>query len=159
MKKKNSITANFLFLIFVFLAVACGSNKSNSQRVTGIYESKSHTSFQRAWYNIKTETLFATGTTLTLNEDSTFNLTTCGNIIDGKWTFDSDSVYLYAHSNKWRIDSLQQFGFHGKWPTVSERPITYYRKKPGELQSISHSNSGKKKRFLKELVKKTANKK
>jgi hypothetical protein len=65
---------------------------------------------------------FITGTELNLNSDSTFHMTTCGNILTGERTFYNDTLRLTYLSNQFKNDSLQIHGFEGKSPTFSKEP-------------------------------------
>jgi hypothetical protein len=46
------------------------------------------------------------GSEVILNPDSTFQYTTCGNILKGNWKIENKTVYLICISNKYLIDSL-----------------------------------------------------
>lgn len=65
------------------------------------------------------------GSDIVLNKDSTFIYKTCGNIMTGKWTNRSDSLFLEVTTNRWRIDSLNKFGFNGTWPKIPSKPIGF----------------------------------
>jgi hypothetical protein len=49
---------------------------------------------------------WAVGSSLTLNQDSTFDMTTCGNYIKGKWNIKTDSLFLTHQQSRYRIDSF-----------------------------------------------------
>jgi len=65
------------------------------------------------------------GSELILNKDSTFKYTTCGNIMNGTWSSFKDSLLLKITKNRWRIDSLDKFGFNGTWPRIPAKPIGF----------------------------------
>lgn len=62
------------------------------------------------------------GCELKLNKDFTFRLQTCGAIKTGQWKLLADSLYLYTENIRWRNDSLQQYGFKGKWLQIPSKP-------------------------------------
>ena len=65
------------------------------------------------------------GSEIVLKNDSTFNYITCGNIMTGTWNYINDSLFLKVTKNRWRIDSLDKYGFHGTWPTIPLKPIGF----------------------------------
>ena len=105
MKKVFQIS---IVLIFLF---SC----SNQTQLIGTYKSDDLNYFEKTWkYFIQGYTSFAIGTELEIKNDSLFDLTTCANIITGKWFYLNDSLYLVYETNKWRNDSLQKYGYEGK---------------------------------------------
>ena len=75
---------------------------------------------------------------LILNVDSTFELTTCGNILNGKYKLSADSIFLFATRNRFRIDSLNKWNYT-KTTTDSIRQLTipYIRYKVDGDQLVS----------------------
>jgi len=65
------------------------------------------------------------GSELVINKDSSFKYTTCGNILNGSWRCFQDSLLLKVTKNRWRIDSLDKYGFNGTWPRIPTKPIAF----------------------------------
>ena len=96
------------------------------ESIAGTYESIEYKSKERPFETFsKRNDSKAVGTTLVLSEDSSFHMTSCANIVTGNWELRNDSVYLEYETNIWKIDSLQEFGFEGKWPKIPDSQIGY----------------------------------
>lgn len=82
----------------------CDSGCSPAQKtdVCGHYISTSVTSWEAITFNVKSGVV---GSTLQINEDSTFHLTTCSEVVYGSWKIKEDSIFLLVNSRKRRIDS------------------------------------------------------
>lgn len=104
---------NLLILVFASLLVASCSREDD---LIGTYETDRYNYMVMVSKNIFQKTSFSAGNTIELNEDSSFVYKTCGNIMEGYWTIKSDSLILDIHSNNWRVDSLQEHGYFGRWP-------------------------------------------
>lgn len=113
------------FVSFILISSACSQNKN----LCGEYNSK------RTMNNKSSRYIYATGTTLKLNCDSSFNMTTCGNIIEGKWLHKNDSIILLSNSNQFRNDSLAK----RKKPAIKKEIILIQNHKK-ELLNIIDSN-------------------
>lgn len=61
---------------------------------------------------------------LNLAADSTYQLSTCGNLINGYWRVSKDSLYLYCEKNIFKKESLYETGT----PTCSEKPTIFFIK-------------------------------
>ncbi len=86
---------------------------------------------------------YSTGCSLTLHEDSSYQLITCGNLISGSWTVRKDSLLLLAKTNRWRNDSLHQYGYNGKQPVVCNTYAKYIIKKNSLSSIFSTTNKEK----------------
>ena len=96
---------------------------------TGTYSYIKWTQLEMAWLSVtKGIHHFFVGSELILNPDSTFTYKTCGNIITGNWKCNHDSLLLLAKTNRWRSDSLNKFGYQGKWPKVPVKPYILVNK-------------------------------
>ena len=89
---------------------------SREDDMIGTYEADRYHFLEMAPMSVLQKTGFAAGSTLELNEDSSFVFMTCGNIQEGYWSIQADSLILDVHINRWRIDSLQEHGFNGRSP-------------------------------------------
>lgn len=105
----NTITYT---IITFFLLAAC----SRKIEVIGIYNTDRYSRAEKFSKSIVNKTWFVVGSSLEVNEDSTFHYQTCGNIMDGNWHIQRDSLVLDIDSNRWRSDSLQENGLLGRKP-------------------------------------------
>ena len=83
------------------------------------------------------------GSEINLRIDSSFQYSTCGNILNGTWFIKNDSLILKVNSNRYRIDSLNIKGFNGFFPSVPKKPIKF-KIENNYLISIHISEKGKK---------------
>jgi hypothetical protein len=110
-----------LLLLLVFFLLGCSSGREVR---TGSYRSVRlnmvEFGFRFVFQNVGSCMI---GSEILLNPDSTFKYTTCGNIMTGRWTATPDSLFLHVQTNRYRIDSLNKTGFHGKFPNVPNKPF------------------------------------
>lgn len=88
--------------VFLILSVFI-SCSSTEKSVFGTYSSKKQNWKDNLFIGYD---IWANGTTLNLEKDSSFVLKSCGNTLKGDWKIKNDSLLLYIHSNKFNIDSL-----------------------------------------------------
>jgi len=82
------------------------------------------------------------GSELNLEKDSSFIYTTCGNKMTGRWSFDSETGYLYITSNRFRIDSLNE---SPEWRSqIPSSGIQKFRLKGKRLYWVSRLSDGTK---------------
>ena len=67
----------------------------------------------------------AHGCSLELKKDFTYTYRTCGNIETGTWERRGDSLLLFCQSNRYRVDSLNQSGWQGKFAGCSNKPDVF----------------------------------
>jgi|GEM_PF-1229402 len=104
--------------ILWLLLASCTSQKNE---LSGTYQSVDPNPIKKAWkYVFEGYDGFLTGTKLELKPDSSFQMVTCANILTGKWSHTGDSLHLTYQTNRWRNDSLQEFGLDGQWPQLME---------------------------------------
>ena len=107
----------YILLIYLFI-LGCSAPKKD---LIGTYASENPSLVKKAWKTLaEGYDGFITGSELELNQDSTFQETTCGNVLTEQWYHKNDTIFLKYETNKWRNDSLQQNGFRGRWPKVPE---------------------------------------
>jgi hypothetical protein len=112
------IKSSIQIIVILTLLVACTAQETE---LMGTYKSADPNLVKKAWkYVIEGYDGFITGTELELRPDSSFHMVTCGNILTGTWSNAQDSLYLTYQTNRWRSDSLQEFGLDGKWPELTE---------------------------------------
>ncbi|MGA3015327.1 MAG: hypothetical protein ABSD71_14980, partial [Bacteroidales bacterium] len=80
------------------------------------------------------------GSQMVLNVDSSFKYMTCSTIYTGNWYSINDSLFLKVKTVRWRIDSLNQYGFHGKWPNLPVKPIGFKIKDNHLDQTLQFAN-------------------
>ena len=118
------------FVVVLGISILNGCN-SIEEFNTGTYTSyrpnlieKILSPFQNTSYSI--------GTEININKDSTFILTSCANIMAGKWKLQDDTLFLFVEKNRWQNDSLNTHGYNGNWPSIPEKPL-FYRYKDNKL--------------------------
>jgi hypothetical protein len=94
-------------------------------QLAGTYESPDYSFFEKVYYTFLNPTFIFAGTTLELEDDSSFHKTTCGIITTGDWSIEADTLLLHIKTNRWRNDSLHQHGFNGEWPKLPSHPEKY----------------------------------
>lgn len=103
-------------LLILLLLSGCATPSSH---LVGSYQSRELTWLNKAWkIGVEGYRGFYMGTQLALRPDASFVMLTCGNRLAGTWTRQKDTLYLHYQSNQWRNDSLQEFGWEGRWPPV-----------------------------------------
>jgi len=65
------------------------------------------------------------GSEIILKKDSSFQYSTCGNILKGTWFTKNDSLILNVNSNRLKIDSLNVKGFNGFFSSIPKKPIKF----------------------------------
>lgn len=98
MIKTRILKCYIIFTVFI----SCSSSQKS---IVGTYISKKETRFDRFFNSYD---YWGTGSTLNLEKDSTFFMKNCGNILEGKWKVENDSLLLFASSNRFVIDSLNE---------------------------------------------------
>ena len=120
--KKATLMLSILFIL------NCSAQEKRPIQ-TGNYSYIKWTQLEMAWLSVtKGIHHFFVGSELILNPDSTFTYKTCGNIMTGNWKCNTDSLLLLAKTNRWRSDSLNKYGYQGKWPKVPVKPFILVNK-------------------------------
>jgi hypothetical protein len=128
---------------FFFLSViALASFDSIAQHsLCGVYKSIRPNLSENVGLYFQGVTGVVVGSEVILYPDSTFQYTTCGNILKGNWNFDDKTLYLTTTSNKYRIDSLN---YNPEWSSLLGLNTNSFRLKRRKLYSIFKSNDGSK---------------
>ena len=114
------------YLFIMCLLVIFGCHPEHKIRF-GTYKSITYNKFDLAvLYFLKGMNSAFVGSEITLKSDSSFTYTTCGNSMLGNWQCKNDTLMLDIKSNKYRIDSLNIFGFNGHFPSIPKNPIKFY---------------------------------
>jgi hypothetical protein len=113
------------FVIFFIIIFVLGCSNRTSLK-TGTYKFIRPSKVQFGYlYLTKGIKRCFVGSEIRLNTDSTCKYTTCSTIMDGKWTSTKDSLFLTIIKIRWRIDSLDKYGFNGTWPKLPAKPVGF----------------------------------
>ena len=130
----------FQILFVLIILLSC----SKQIQLIGTYKSESPSYIKKIWkYYTQGYTSYAIGAEIILKKDSIFDLITCANIINGKWYCMKDSLYLVYETNRWRNDSLQKYGYEGKWPQIPQKPFALKIKRNKLLWHMEGVEEGK----------------
>ncbi len=99
----NSFRYLFIFIVILFILYSCNSESPGN--IGGTYVSENPSFVRRGIYFLS-NTWYTIGDSLELMSDSTFFHQTCGNSMTGNWRIQNDSLFLFCHSDIYRIDSL-----------------------------------------------------
>lgn len=105
-------------ILFFLLAINWSCNE-RTQSIEGVYSSKDYSRLDLWYLGMIENTAVVGGTKLELFNDSTFQLITCSTFSEGHWSLDFDTLILAENQIRWRHDSIQQYGYKGKWPQQS----------------------------------------
>ncbi len=86
------------------MVLSCQRSKSG---IVGEYYSEEYNSLERGYFYFSKIRSVA-GSSLLINEDSSFVNNNCGNVIKGYWKIDGDFLLLYCTSNLYLTDSLNK---------------------------------------------------
>lgn len=117
----------YCFLFVCLVSIACQSREEN---LVGKYHSIQYSYFKRPLetFSIRNDFL-AVGTTLVLNNDSSFTQTTCGAITTGYWHTRADSLYLEVGETKYKVDSVQEVRQNDPKSQAPQKPVVFSIKK------------------------------
>lgn len=101
-------------IAFVTASLLAGCSR-HQQSIIGRYKSKEYSFISKYYLHLIRNTSFIIGSSIEIKSDSTYVLTNCGNIEEGKWEIRDDSLLLFCKDNRWRIDSLNRTGFKGEF--------------------------------------------
>ncbi|MES2619072.1 MAG: hypothetical protein V4613_14440 [Bacteroidota bacterium] len=107
----------YLLILGLFFLLSC----KNNQSITGKYESKKFNSIQNKSNSLR-KVAYTTGSSLKINNDSSYEMINCGNIMKGNWKVVQDTLFLFCKSNEYRSDSLNAYGFNGKQLKCYDKP-------------------------------------
>lgn len=106
----HRIKCKFGYSILLFLFLFGCNAKIKNYTAEGKYISCCENKLKyliRYFKNGMQKFYYSTGKELEIMKDSTFKLTTCGNIINGNWRIKSDTLILQQLSNCYRSESLR----------------------------------------------------
>lgn len=132
-----------IIILSILFFLNCSAQEKRSIQI-GNYSYIKWTQFEVAWlYLTKGIHHFFAGSELILNADSSFTHKSCGNIMTGNWTYKNDTLLLIVKTNRWRSDSLNKFGYQGKWPEIPEQPFILVNKR-NYLEFVETLTNGEK---------------
>lgn len=137
--------------VFLILSVfiSCSTTKNS---IIGTYSSIKQNWKDNLFINYE---IWANGTTLNLEKDSSFALTSCGNTLKGDWKIKNDSLLLYIQSNKFNIDSLNHLPeWKVQLETENKKPYFYIIKKNKLYHKGTFIENGKTLIIVNNLIKK-----
>jgi len=128
-------------ILLTAILIGCSAEEHD---LVGTYRSEEPHILKKAWKHfVEDYESFVIGEELNLNEDASFREVTCGNVLTGKWHREGDTLFLNYESNRWRNDSLQEFGFEGDWLQVPKE-VKKAAIKKGRLVFHNETADGKK---------------
>lgn len=128
-----------ILYILSFLLFGCASH-SNVKGLAGKYQSPKYGLMAKIKMAINKES-YVLNSVLVLNEDSTYHLNTCGNVIKGNWTTKHDSLLLYCTYNYIKKDSIRKV----RTPICGDKPSVFLMEHENTvlLKSYFFSNNRK----------------
>lgn len=133
MKKKSLIIAS---IVILFCNISYG-------QLTGKYKSAEYNYFEKGIALLSGIDRFIFETELTLNSDSTFQMSTCSVIETGEWKVASDSLYLIVMRRKSRGDSIDFDGELFEWLKKPYKPVVYKIDDEGLYRTLYLNNENK----------------
>jgi hypothetical protein len=129
-----------LLVVFMVACFMSCSTQSNLKGLAGKYQSPKYGLIAKIKMAIKKES-YVLNSFLVLNEDSTYNLNTCGSIIKGNWKTKHDSLLLYCTYNYIKKDSIRKV----RKPICGDKPSVFLMEHENTvlLKSYFFSNSKK----------------
>lgn len=128
--------------LMIVCCIYCSSTTDSVK--TGTYKSvkisKIELGIRYIFQSVITYTIYCQ---LDLNIDSTYTYTTCGSIQTGKWRSFNDSLLMFAETNRFRIDSLNDAGYYGLFPKIPKKPFVYKIKRNKLLRFIMFDGNEK----------------
>ena len=116
-KNNSTLKTNYIFIFIILFLFSCEQKITD---ITGLYKNDDYPKFEQLLKSLKFDGL-AVGSELDLKKDSSFVYSTCAIISNGKWTIKKDSLVLIENKIRWRIDSLNKYGYEGKHPEIREK--------------------------------------
>ncbi len=123
------------------------SCKDTDGDITGVYKSDYPSMLSRYFSGEH----YSKGIILTLSKDSSFIHDGCAQITKGKWTYKSDSLYLYCEDIQFKIDSFNYLPKYKKGTICGTEPKIYY--KEGDIITTWYNIKGTKTKVYDRLKK------
>lgn len=92
------MSVRYILLLCIFF---CSCSKQDSEQIFGTYTSPDNTNINRLKYGS-----FVLQLTLKLNEDYTYEYSTCAQKETGKWSLSNNQLSLFCEEKKFITDSL-----------------------------------------------------
>jgi len=110
-----------LICIYTVSIFSSCTSQTHSFSLIGKFTSEKYNFFEKGEMALNKEK-YVLNSELTLSSDSTYQLSTCGNLINGHWKVSKDSLFLFCEQNIYKKESLYEKGS----PTCSEKPTVFY---------------------------------
>jgi hypothetical protein len=108
-----------LFLLLAIISVIGSGYKPLNSLHAGTYKYVKNNYFSMGIQYLHGVRIFYSGSTITINKDSTFLYTTCGKMMSGNWKTEGDSLFLMVKSSSFRGEKLKlKYGT----PIISNTP-------------------------------------
>lgn len=121
-----------IYLVLTLLTLF-GCKKSDYELV-GTYKTHTPSFFEKVNNRLKYgKWTWAMGNELSLNKDSTFVMSTCGNISKGKWFANADTLFLTYQESRYKIDSLNYIK-EWKERLLAKEQTIFYEIKGGNIE-------------------------
>ncbi|MGD1318700.1 hypothetical protein [Chryseobacterium sp. 2R14A] len=100
------MSVRYILLLCIFF---CSCSKQDSEQIFGTYTSPDNTNINRLKYGA-----FVLQLTLKLNEDYTYEYSTCAQKESGRWSLSNNQLSLFCEEKKFITDSLNEKYKKGK---------------------------------------------
>lgn len=121
------------FIIFLLIITCCAKS---DEGLGSNYATENPTFIEKVNYTLEYgKWTWTIGNKLTLNKDSTFEMSTCANYIKGRWYPKADTLFLHYQEMTYRIDSLNYIKEWKDKLSVNGK-ITYYLIKGEHLERV-----------------------
>lgn len=114
------MSARYILLLCIFF---CSCSKQNSEQIFGTYTSPDNTNINRLKYDA-----FVLQLTLKLNEDYTYEYSTCAQKESGRWSLNDGQLSLFCEEKKFIIDSFNHIEKYKKGTICGSLQTLSYEK-------------------------------
>ncbi len=127
-----------LLIILILSGLTLSCSEKSIGALHGTYISKEYDFVSKVLMQFEKKT-YILHSKLVLNIDSSYNLTTCGNFIKGKWHVKQDSLFLICLENNFINDSINIL----RPPSCGTLPSVFFIKNSSPLELIDQYNYNK----------------
>lgn len=138
-ESNNLFQDGFMKIIFVIIIlIKCSSPLWAQESLVGTYEICDPTISESIVMIAKGANGFIKGSSLSLRQDGSYEMTTCGSIIKGRWKVNNKQLILISQNSRMRSDSLHSlYGFE-----TNRYKEVYNIAKDGKLWQINGKVKG-----------------
>ena len=126
-------------IVSFIVSLGCSQNRAAHRNdMIGKYVVKQQSPLEQAYLRWIKHIHYYTGNMeLTLKFDSSYSEMTCGNYINGRWSVQNDTLFLYCERIRWMNDSLERI----RPLSCNSSPERYYIEGTGDLKAYVHSKA------------------